>query len=89
MAITTPNQDQVSAPQFVVCPRCGTPNRLTASYCMNCGTYLPPPVGHPLYPPVVTQPKADTGLSVPAILLIVSVLLLVIVLAFLMIAFAV
>ncbi|GEM_PF-6229656 len=87
MASNIPHQGQDNAPQLMACSKCGALNKLSASYCLNCGSVLPLPVGHPSYRPAVPQPR--TGLSVPAILLIVSVLMLVIVLAFLMIAFAV
>lgn len=62
---------------------------LNASYCLACGEFLPPPMGHPSYSPMVPQPQPETGLSVPVILLIISALLLVFGLAFFLIAFTV
>ncbi|MDW5562855.1 MAG: hypothetical protein SA339_06470 [Methanomassiliicoccus sp.] len=72
--------------QLRACPKCGSLNTLTASYCLGCGEYLPPPVGHPSYQPAVPQPQAKTGLSVPAILLIASAVLLIAVVAIVLIA---
>jgi len=50
-------------------------NMPTVDYCRGCGEFLPPPPGYLPDLPPVQQP--ESGLSVPAILLIASIVLLV------------
>ena len=69
------------------CPRCGALNSLSASYCLNCGEFLPPPIGHPLYRPPLPQQARKEGLSVPLILLIIAIVLLVVMGALFLVAF--
>lgn len=89
MTNTMPYPGQVDMSHLMVCPKCGALNMLSASYCLNCGEFLPPPVGHPMYRQNVPMPQPDTGLSFPAMLLIISVVLLVVILSVFLIAFAV
>jgi hypothetical protein len=84
-----PSQSTADQSQLRVCPKCGALNSLTVSYCLNCGEFLPPPVGHPSYRPGVPQPQPREGLSVPVILLIISAVLLVAMAAFFLIIISV
>jgi hypothetical protein len=81
-----PYRGPIDPAQVRVCPRCGAYNSLSASYCIGCGDFLPPPVGHPSYQPIVPQPQPQTGLSVPLILLIISIILTIVVAGLFLIA---
>lgn len=70
-----PGQGRVGQPQYRPCPKCGTMNMMIATHCIGCGEYLPPPPGYPTNLPSIPQQKE--GLSVPVILLIISIVLLV------------
>jgi hypothetical protein len=77
---TESGQGEVPANQpLVACPQCGALNKVGASYCIGCGSFLPPPVGHPSYAPAMPLPAERTGLSVPMILLIIALALAVII----------
>jgi hypothetical protein len=83
-----PYRGPIDPAQTRVCPKCGAYNSMSASYCIGCGEFLPPPVGHPSYQPVVPQPQPQTGLSVPLILLIISIILAIVITGFFLIAIA-
>ena len=72
---SVPNQEQAGQPQYRVCPKCGARNLPGFNYCMGCGEFLPPPVGQTQYGLGVPQ-EQKKGLSVPVILLIISIVLL-------------
>ncbi|MBI0584721.1 MAG: hypothetical protein ISF22_10935 [Methanomassiliicoccus sp.] len=62
-------------PQLATCPRCGAWNTLSASYCIGCGAFLPPPVGRPSNYGGVPMPVERTGISFPLALLIIALVL--------------
>ena len=70
------------------CPRCGALNSPVVSYCLNCGEFLPPPSGNTAYFPPTPWQEREEGLSVPLVLLIVAIVLLVVMGAIFLAAFA-
>lgn len=85
--MATDTSAPVNRSQLMACPKCGALNSLTVSHCYNCGEYLPPPIDHPSYRPMVPAAEPKEGLSVPMILLIISVILLVAMAALFLLAF--
>lgn len=56
------------------CPRCGSANNASSSYCMQCGSFLGPSPPPPPY--AAPRAKRGNGLVIAAVLAVVAVLIL-------------